>query len=86
MNRRKFLNWLGTASAIPAFAPLAKLFRPKVPLLAYNWNGTERRTISAFAETTGMTWEQANKFITSRCKEMGYYVQVIDDQIQAVPL
>jgi len=26
MRRRKFLDWLGTAAAIPAFAPLVKLF------------------------------------------------------------
>ena len=25
MNRRRFLNWLGTAAALPAFGPLAKL-------------------------------------------------------------
>jgi hypothetical protein len=25
MKRRKFLSWLGTAAALPAFAPLAKL-------------------------------------------------------------
>jgi hypothetical protein len=28
MHRRKFLSWLGTAAALPAFAPLAKLLAP----------------------------------------------------------